>query len=155
MSECVICFHGWMLVLGGSGHSYRPNVLLIDSHSQSVCVCVCQPLCLRVPPRFLFLECFFSRGTEHSLANSVQRSYAWKHGLITRVYLQKLLYKLSNPPFLIPWWFMILPTNHFPSATFSCHAFRELQTSEQFVKHFSCADLFTLRFPHLPSRLGD
>ena len=39
--------------------------------------------------------------------------------------------------------------NRFPTAAFSRRrsaAF--LQTSDQFVQHFSCADLFTLRFPH-------
>ena len=45
-------------------------------------------------------------------------------------------------------------TSHKPFSfrRFQLPRVRELQTSEQFVKHFSCADLFTLRFPHLPSR---
>ena len=47
-----------------------------------------------------------------------------------------------------------------PHKPFSLSRFQPLRvhalpTSEQFVKHFSCADLFTLRFPHLPSRLGN
>ena len=99
-----------------------------------VCVCVSTP----VPKgsTFCFLNAFSAGALSTPWQTQCNEAMPWsgKHGLITRVYLQKLWYKLSNPPFLIPWWFMILPKNHFPSATFSCCAFRELQTSEQFVK---------------------
>ena len=35
------------------------------------------------------------------------------------------------------------------------HSAAVVQPREQIVKHFSCADPFTLRFPHLPSQRGN
>ena len=75
----------------------------------------------------------------------------------TFLYLQEeLFFKLSNLIGLLSWSFMLPPPNRFPPAAFSRRRSAALlQMSEQIVKHFSCADFFTLRFPHLPSQRGN
>ena len=42
-----------------------------------------------------------------------------------------------------------------PTAAFSRRHLAALLQMLNIVKHFSCADLFTLRFPHLPSQRGN
>ena len=44
---------------------------------------------------------------------------------------------------------LMIPPLNLPTAAFSRRrSAAVLQTSEQFVQQFSCADPFTLRFPH-------
>ena len=76
-------------------------------------------------------------------------------GLIIHLYLLQRLSKLFQSSLFDS--MVVHDTSHKPFSfrRFQLLRVRDLQTSEQFVKHFSCADLFTLRFPHLPSRLGN
>ena len=109
-------------------------------------VCVCAPL------RFQEFDValFTLQGAHESVPGVSQRSSRFGLGYRKRTLFRRTCPKNCCPrcPFLglLPWSFLMLfPKTGFLGFT-AAHR-RVLQTSEQIVQQFSCADRFTFRFP--------
>ena len=101
----------------------------------SVCVCVC-------PPLEKGFSTNFGRSTEHSLANSVQRSYAleWEARIDHPCVPARTFYKLSNPHGLIHGGSTILPPNLSPPQT--CSRFPAEQRRQIILQTCTCGNNF-------------
>ena len=131
-----------LVSLPQSRAKYSPFASHVRRKRPRVCVCVC------VKPCFygFFLLVTISRGPaadKQTLANKAML-VRWMRSLINCVYLRQT-FGQAVPIFDS---MVVHDTSHKPFSfrRFQLLRVRELQTSEQFVKHFSCADLFTLRF---------
>ena len=61
----------------------------------------------------------------------------------------------TNPPCLIPWWFMILPTNLSTFSRAELYRGSPPHTCRNFVQPYRSADLCAFPFPHLTSHRGN
>ena len=137
---------------------YSASVSSVDI----MCVCVCVCVCVSTPGQRVFHHHLSQAGGRSAIA-SLLPTKTLAIGSETRpdqsgVPAFNTLTPMVHPVAvsLFPWSFMLPPPNKFPTAAFSRRSSAALlQMSEQIVKHFSCADLFTLRFPHLPSQRGN
>ena len=160
VQKCAQVFFGKTPGLGTTLYAYKRACahcrhIYIYTWYIRTCVCVCPPL-----EKGLLSPFPSSRGTVYPTEVTVQRrgfcgGTDISSGRGTDVPAFNTLTPMVHPVAvsLFPWSFMLPPPNRFPTAAFSRRSSAALlQMSEQIVKHFSCADLFTLRFPHLPSQ---
>ena len=61
----------------------------------------------------------------------------------------------TNPPCLIPWWFMIFPTNLSTFSRAELYRGSPPHTCRNFVQPYRSADLCAFPFPHLTSHRGN
>ena len=119
-----------------------------------ICVCVCVNPWAKGSPPPAFPPQLYTQGGNARLTDIAQRrrcQFVVKQCGTPHCVPAEFFTSCDPPsPRFVSWFFHVsYPKNRFPTAAFSRRRSAALlQTSEQFVQQFSCADPVTLRFPH-------